>query len=146
MTAIVMDGNALRDEIVAGLANRIAELGSPEVCLATVLVGDDGPSQRYVSSKHKKAAEAGIGIVMLPSFILGEALRSGRLVEVLPDREPVLLGIHALYPQGPFPQPKLRAFVDHVVAAFSDGPPWERGAGGAPWEKGQTRSRRSVRV
>jgi methylenetetrahydrofolate dehydrogenase (NADP+)/methenyltetrahydrofolate cyclohydrolase len=60
MTAIVMDGNALRDEIVAGLANRIAELGSPEVCLATVLVGDDGPSQRYVSSKHKKAAEAGM--------------------------------------------------------------------------------------
>ena len=60
MTAIVMDGNALRDEIVAGLAVRIAALGSPEICLATVLVGDDGPSQRYVNSKHKKAAEAGM--------------------------------------------------------------------------------------
>lgn len=60
MTAIVMDGNALRDEIVAGLAEQIAALGSPEVCLATVLVGDDGPSQRYVNSKHKKAAEAGM--------------------------------------------------------------------------------------
>ena len=60
MSAIVMDGNALRDEVVAGLAEQIAALGSPEVCLATVLVGDDGPSQRYVSSKHKKAAEAGM--------------------------------------------------------------------------------------
>jgi methylenetetrahydrofolate dehydrogenase (NADP+)/methenyltetrahydrofolate cyclohydrolase len=60
MTAIVMDGNALRDEIVAGLAQQIAAAGSPEVCLATVLVGDDGPSQRYVKSKHKKAAEAGM--------------------------------------------------------------------------------------
>jgi methylenetetrahydrofolate dehydrogenase (NADP+)/methenyltetrahydrofolate cyclohydrolase len=30
------------------------------VCLATVLVGDDGPSQRYVNMKHKKAAEAGL--------------------------------------------------------------------------------------
>ena len=60
MTAILMDGNALRDEIVAGLADRIARLGSPEICLATVLVGDDGPSQRYVNSKHKKAAEAGM--------------------------------------------------------------------------------------
>jgi methylenetetrahydrofolate dehydrogenase (NADP+)/methenyltetrahydrofolate cyclohydrolase len=60
MTAILMDGNALRDEIVAGLAVRIAALGSPEICLATVLVGDDGPSQRYVNSKHKKAAEAGM--------------------------------------------------------------------------------------
>lgn len=60
MAAIVMDGNALRDEVVAGLAEQIAALGSPEVCLATVLVGDDGPSQRYVNSKHKKAAEAGM--------------------------------------------------------------------------------------
>jgi len=30
------------------------------VCLATVLVGDDRPSQLYVKSKHKKAAEAGM--------------------------------------------------------------------------------------
>lgn len=60
MAAIVMDGNALRDEVVAGLAEQIAALGSPKICLATVLVGDDGPSQRYVNSKHKKAAEAGM--------------------------------------------------------------------------------------
>jgi methylenetetrahydrofolate dehydrogenase (NADP+)/methenyltetrahydrofolate cyclohydrolase len=55
-----MDGNALRDEIVAGLRTRIADAGSPAICLATVLVGDDGPSQRYVNMKHKKAAEAGL--------------------------------------------------------------------------------------
>ena len=30
------------------------------MCLATVLVGDDGPSQRYVAMKHRKAAEAGL--------------------------------------------------------------------------------------
>lgn len=60
MAAIVMDGNALRDEVVAELATTIDAAGSPPVCLATVLVGDDGPSQRYVASKHKKAAEAGM--------------------------------------------------------------------------------------
>jgi len=54
-----MDGPALRDEIVAGLARKVEAAGSPEVCLATVLVGDDGPSQRYVRSKQKKAGEAG---------------------------------------------------------------------------------------
>jgi methylenetetrahydrofolate dehydrogenase (NADP+)/methenyltetrahydrofolate cyclohydrolase len=54
-----MDGPALRDEIVAGLAQKVEAAGSPEVCLATVLVGDDGPSQRYVRSKQKKAGEAG---------------------------------------------------------------------------------------
>ncbi len=60
MTAVVMDGNALRDEIVADLRRRIEAAGSPSICLATVLVGDDGPSQRYVKMKHAKAAEAGL--------------------------------------------------------------------------------------
>ena len=60
MAATLMDGNALRDELVAGIRTRIEQAGSPAVCLATVLVGDDGPSQRYVNMKHKKAAEAGL--------------------------------------------------------------------------------------
>jgi methylenetetrahydrofolate dehydrogenase (NADP+)/methenyltetrahydrofolate cyclohydrolase len=55
-----MDGAELRDEIVAGLRERVEAAGSPEVCLATVLVGDDAPSQRYVRAKHVKAAEAGL--------------------------------------------------------------------------------------
>ena len=59
MAAILMDGNALRDEIIAGLRVTVGAAGSPPVCLATVLVGNDGPSQRYVASKHKKALEAG---------------------------------------------------------------------------------------
>ena len=55
-----MDGKALRDEIIDGIRERIEAAGSPEICLATVLVGDDGPSQRYVNSKHKMAARAGL--------------------------------------------------------------------------------------
>jgi methylenetetrahydrofolate dehydrogenase (NADP+) / methenyltetrahydrofolate cyclohydrolase len=60
MAATLMDGNALRDELVAAIRTRIEHAGSPEICLATVLVGDDGPSQRYVKMKHQKAAEAGL--------------------------------------------------------------------------------------
>ncbi|MFM7755868.1 MAG: bifunctional 5,10-methylenetetrahydrofolate dehydrogenase/5,10-methenyltetrahydrofolate cyclohydrolase, partial [Actinomycetota bacterium] len=58
--AILMDGNRLRDEMVADLAATISAAGSPPVCLATVLVGDDGPSQRYVRNKHVQAAKAGM--------------------------------------------------------------------------------------
>lgn len=60
MAAILMDGNALRDETIAGLRATVEAAGNPAVCLATVLVGNDGPSQRYVASKHKKAVEAGL--------------------------------------------------------------------------------------
>ena len=55
-----MDGNQLRDDIVAELRAEIEAGWIPPVCLATVLVGDDKPSQIYVRSKQKKADEAGM--------------------------------------------------------------------------------------
>lgn len=55
-----MDGKRLRDETVDRLAKEISALGSPEICLATVLVGDDKPSKMYVRSKQRKAEEAGM--------------------------------------------------------------------------------------
>src|SRR3954452_3554830 len=59
--AILMDGNLLRDETVARLRAEIDALDvAVKPCLATVLVGDDRPSQIYVRSKHKKAQEAGM--------------------------------------------------------------------------------------
>jgi methylenetetrahydrofolate dehydrogenase (NADP+)/methenyltetrahydrofolate cyclohydrolase len=60
--AIIMNGTALRDETVERLRAEIEAMGQglPMVCLATVLVGDDKPSQIYVRTKHKKAAEAGM--------------------------------------------------------------------------------------
>lgn len=60
MTALILDGNRLRDQIVVELNAIITAAGSPPVCLATVLVGDDKPSQIYVRNKGKKAEEAGM--------------------------------------------------------------------------------------
>ena len=58
--AILMDGIRLHDEITEQLAAEMISLGSPRVCLGTVLVGDDRPSQIYVRSKHKQAEKAGM--------------------------------------------------------------------------------------
>ena len=58
--AVLLDGNALRDLTVERLREKIEQAGSPAVCLATVLVGNDGPSQIYVKMKHRKATEAGM--------------------------------------------------------------------------------------
>ena len=57
---LILDGIALRDLMVGRIAGRVAAAGHPSVCLATVLVGDDGPSQTYVRNKHKFAAAAGL--------------------------------------------------------------------------------------
>jgi methylenetetrahydrofolate dehydrogenase (NADP+)/methenyltetrahydrofolate cyclohydrolase len=58
--AIVMDGTSLHDEIVASVRQQIEAAGSPPVCLATVLVGDDKPSRTYVRMKHRRAEAAGM--------------------------------------------------------------------------------------
>lgn len=60
MSAVIIDGIAVRDRILAEIRARIDAAGNPPVCLATVLVGDDKPSRSYIASKKAKAGEAGI--------------------------------------------------------------------------------------
>lgn len=62
MTATVMDGEALAGRIKEDLGVRIEALADKGVTpgLATVLVGDDGPSHRYVSMKHDDCKALGI--------------------------------------------------------------------------------------
>ncbi len=63
MTATIIDGSAIANEIKAEVARQVAqrvEAGKPIPGLATVLVGDNPASQSYVKSKHKACQEAGI--------------------------------------------------------------------------------------
>ena len=64
-STVVMAGAPARDAILAGLAARITKAGSPHIALATVLVGNDAPSRKYVASKHATAQSIGIESVEL---------------------------------------------------------------------------------
>ena len=61
--ARVLRGEPARDAILERLASQLRATGGPELVLATVLVGDDGPSRRYVASKQATAASVGIGSI-----------------------------------------------------------------------------------
>ncbi|WP_420342277.1 LysR family transcriptional regulator [Paenirhodobacter sp.] len=73
------------------------------------------------------AAEAGLGIVRVPTFIAGESLRAGRLVALLRDEEAISYTIHAVYPPARHLAVKVRALVDYLVSCFHDGADWDRG-------------------
>jgi methylenetetrahydrofolate dehydrogenase (NADP+) / methenyltetrahydrofolate cyclohydrolase len=60
VSAIIIDGVAVREQILDEIRATIDAAGNPHVCLATVLVGDDKPSRAYINSKQKKAGQAGI--------------------------------------------------------------------------------------
>ena len=59
-----------------------------------------------------------LGIVLQPSFLVGEHLAPGRLVEVLPQYYSSDLGVYALYPSHKHLTPKVRALIDFLVEAF----------------------------
>src|SRR6202022_2624176 len=72
------------------------------------------------------AAFAGHGLVYLPTYFVGEALQSRRLVTVLDDyTAPPPLTLRALYPHNRHLSAKVRAFVDFLVARFGQEPPWD---------------------
>jgi DNA-binding transcriptional LysR family regulator len=72
----------------------------------------------------RQAALAGMGVAVLPTFMVAADLAAGRLQTVLaPHFAGVKLGIHAIYPEGPRPPSKVRALVDLLVAHFKT-PPW----------------------
>ena len=62
MTAINLDGNRLADDLKADMVTRIAALADRGITpgLGTILVGDDGPSAKYVGMKHRDCAEVGM--------------------------------------------------------------------------------------
>jgi methylenetetrahydrofolate dehydrogenase (NADP+)/methenyltetrahydrofolate cyclohydrolase len=61
MTAVLMPGGPVADAVFADLVPRIDALRAAGHTpgLATVLIGDDGPSARYVGMKMRKADELG---------------------------------------------------------------------------------------
>ncbi|MGE3883644.1 MAG: LysR family transcriptional regulator [Flavobacteriaceae bacterium] len=71
------------------------------------------------------SAEAGVGIVIEPVFLIAESVREGRLVPVLRDYDIPGVAVYALYPPGRHLSLKVRAFIDHLVTAFGDPPYWE---------------------
>ena len=73
------------------------------------------------------AALEGLGILLNPTFIIGEALRDGRLVPVLPGWAAPALSVNAVYPPNRFLPAKTRGFIDHLAARFGPAPYWDVG-------------------
>lgn len=61
-------------------------------------------------------AEAGVGIALLPDFAIADALLKGRLVSVLAEHVQDHRSICLLWPSSRQPLPKIKAFVDFMVA------------------------------
>ncbi len=72
------------------------------------------------------AAAHGLGIVIQPTFLAAEAIRSGHLVPILNDVDWPVSPAYAVYPPTRHLSYRVRAFIDFLAERFSGKPQWDR--------------------
>lgn len=74
----------------------------------------------------REAALAGAGIAILPTYYAVPELQRGTLVRLLPEHEPELLGIHAVYLSRRHQPQALRLLIEFLAERFgAEVPPWD---------------------
>ena len=87
-----------------------------------------GPTTRLAANNGdvlRDAAIQGVGVVVLPTFIVSEPLRRGELKAVLCDFELDDPAIYAVWPPNRGLSAKVRAFVDFLGERFGGIPYWD---------------------
>ena len=96
-----------------------------------VEVAVNGRLRANDSEALRGAALAGVGIALLPTWLVGDDLRAGRLVALLsecewriaPSQEPA---IWAVYPPKKIVSPKVKAFLAFLAKRFGQPAYWDR--------------------
>ncbi|HEY4353909.1 MAG TPA: LysR family transcriptional regulator [Paraburkholderia sp.] len=134
------------DELAAHTALRFAL--APDDKWILVKRGDAKASKRTSHARHNEVtvqlqgrirandtdallelAVAGCGIALLPAWSVGDALRQGQLMRLLPDWEAqtsrAAPAVWAVYPPKKTVSSKVRAFLDFYAARFADDTYWQ---------------------
>lgn len=74
----------------------------------------------------RELALAGGGVILQPSFIVGDELARGTLVQILPEWKTQELNLYAVYLSQRQLSAKVRAFIDYLVESIGDAPYAER--------------------
>lgn len=87
----------------------------------------EAPGRLNIDSSEamREAALAGFGLIYLPTYITGDDLRNGTLVEVLKPFRAAPDPIRVVYPSKRHLSPRTRSFIDLIVEQWEGGAPWE---------------------
>lgn len=98
------------------------EVGNKEV-----VVPISGRCRANSSEVLLQLALNGMGIVLYPTYILGRYLKTGRLRPILTDAIAFPgMSLYAMYWPNRYMQPKVRAFIDHLMEHFGPTPDWDK--------------------
>ena len=86
--------------------------------VGTEVVRVAGPFRADSQDAIRQAALAGLGIAVLPAWLVAEELAAGLLQEIMPSWTPAAMDVSVLYAPASRVASKVRVFVDHIVAVF----------------------------
>ena len=73
----------------------------------------------------RNAAVKGLGLALLPTFVVGAELQTGRLVSVLNDYQAPKINLCLLYPPNRHMSSRIRLLVEFLYQRFGDKPSWD---------------------
>jgi DNA-binding transcriptional LysR family regulator len=73
-----------------------------------------------------RAVSSGVGVALLPTFIISQGLQAGRLQSVLCVYRPPERSVYAVYLPNRHLAGKVRSFIDYLLECFGPHPYWER--------------------
>ncbi len=73
----------------------------------------------------RDAAVDGLGIILMPTFIVHREIESGALKPLLTEYKPSSLAAYAIYPQTRHLSQRVRAFVEFLIKRFEGSPYWD---------------------
>jgi DNA-binding transcriptional LysR family regulator len=74
---------------------------------------------QFSSCALRLAALRGVGVCQSPTFVVEEDLRTGRLIDLLPDWAPKAGIIHAAFPSRRGLLPSVRALLDFLAREYA---------------------------
>lgn len=87
--------------------------GRQSVAVNPVLRTNSGDTCRVAALKH-------LGIILQPTFLVGEDLRSGALVQLMPQYRSSEFGIYAVYPSRRHMSAKVRLLIEFLAKALGN--------------------------
>jgi DNA-binding transcriptional LysR family regulator len=86
---------------------------------AVTSVAVEGRVQVATADGVMACVKAGLGVAVVSRWMCRAELERGEVQRILADYELDSVDVHAIYPAGPHPSPKVRAFSDYLATALS---------------------------
>ncbi|MCS5566325.1 MAG: LysR family transcriptional regulator [Methylococcales bacterium] len=87
----------------------------------------EGSLQSNIAGAIRSAVIGGMGLAILPSYMVGEELRKGLLQQALTEQLLASVAIQAVYPHRKFLSAKVSTFVNFLARRLAPQPSWD------PW-------------